>query len=92
MAYDIDGIEKEWERIDLIIKGARITEYPYDKTKIGPLPHVIKKKIQVDHRHKYQRQNNKGFRRLKGKYIYDFDGRQRFLTQNTNILTVKQKK
>ena len=44
MAYDIDGIEKEWERIDLIIKGARITEYPYDKTKIGPLPHVIKKK------------------------------------------------
>ena len=53
---------------------------------------LLKKKIQVDHRHKYQRQNNKGFRRLKGKYIYDFDGRQRFLTQNTNILTVKQKK
>ena len=53
---------------------------------------LLKKKIQVDHRPKYQRQNNKGFRRLKGKYIYDFDGRQRFLTQNTNILTVKEKK
>ena len=51
-----------------------------------------KKKIQVDHRPKYQRQNNKGFRRLKGKYIYDFDGRQRFLTQNINILTLKEKK
>ena len=51
-----------------------------------------KKKIQVDHRPKYQRQNNKGFRSLKGKYIYDFDGRQRFLTQNINILTLKEKR
>lgn len=45
---------------------------------------------QEDDRPKYHRYNNNAFRRLKGKYIYDFGG-IKFLTQNSKALIMKEK-